>query len=63
MEVQMVLESIVEATRICGFIVGFIIADDDSSMRALLHHSYEHLSATIPGFLWPRATSEEDVKL
>eukprot|EP00957_Ditylum_brightwellii_P117731 8981511-Ditylum_brightwellii.AAC.1 len=32
-------------------------------MRALLCHSYEHLSVTIPGFIWPHVTPKEDGKL
>eukprot|EP00957_Ditylum_brightwellii_P146787 11174609-Ditylum_brightwellii.AAC.1 len=32
-------------------------------MRALLRHSYEHLSATIPGFVWPHVAPKEDGKL
>eukprot|EP00957_Ditylum_brightwellii_P057633 4370370-Ditylum_brightwellii.AAC.1 len=63
MEVQMALELTVEAKRKCRFIVGFIVVDDDFSMRALLHHSYEHLSATMPGFVWARAAPKEDGKL
>eukprot|EP00957_Ditylum_brightwellii_P012485 944098-Ditylum_brightwellii.AAC.1 len=54
-EAQMVLELTVEAKRKCGFIVGFIVADDNSSMRVLLRHSYEHLSAMMSGFVWPSA--------
>eukprot|EP00957_Ditylum_brightwellii_P070308 5341398-Ditylum_brightwellii.AAC.1 len=63
MEMQMPLELTVEAKRKCWFIVGFIIADDDSSVRALLCYSYEHLSAMMSGFVWPHATSKEDGKL
>eukprot|EP00957_Ditylum_brightwellii_P081396 6191169-Ditylum_brightwellii.AAC.1 len=63
METQMTLELTVEAKRRCGLIVGFIVADDDSSMRALLCHSYEHLSATMPEFAWPHAAPKEDGKL
>eukprot|EP00957_Ditylum_brightwellii_P092155 7016042-Ditylum_brightwellii.AAC.1 len=44
-------------------IVGFIVADDDSSMRAILCHSYEHLSAMMPGFVWPHAVPKENGKL
>eukprot|EP00957_Ditylum_brightwellii_P147326 11218404-Ditylum_brightwellii.AAC.1 len=46
-----------------GFIVGFIVADDDSSTSTLLCHSYEHLSTLMPGFVWPHVTPKEDGKL
>eukprot|EP00957_Ditylum_brightwellii_P011525 872006-Ditylum_brightwellii.AAC.1 len=48
MEATMTLELTIQVKRQCGFIVGFIVADDDSSMRATLKHSYKHLSATMP---------------
>jgi hypothetical protein len=63
MEATMALELIIQAKCQHGFIVGFIIADDDSSMRATLKHSYKHLSATMPGFVWPCATPKEVGKL
>eukprot|EP00957_Ditylum_brightwellii_P097752 7444113-Ditylum_brightwellii.AAC.1 len=62
-EVQMALELTVEAKRKQRFIVGFIVANDNSSMRDLLHHLYEHLSATMSMFVWPHATPKEDGKL
>eukprot|EP00957_Ditylum_brightwellii_P005353 408471-Ditylum_brightwellii.AAC.1 len=63
MDATMALELTIQAKRQCGFIVDFIVADDDSSMRATLKRSYEHLSATMPGFVWSRATPKEDVRL
>ena len=59
----MALELTIQAKRQHGFIVGFIVTDDDSMMRATLKHSYKHLSATMPGFVWPRATPKEDGRL
>eukprot|EP00957_Ditylum_brightwellii_P133731 10196576-Ditylum_brightwellii.AAC.1 len=59
----MALELTIQAKRQCRFIVDFIVADDDSSMRATLKHSYEHLSATMPGFVWPCATPKKDGRL
>eukprot|EP00957_Ditylum_brightwellii_P086400 6574012-Ditylum_brightwellii.AAC.1 len=63
MEATMVLELTIQAQRQCGFIVCFILADDDSLIGATLNHSYEHLSEMMPGFVWPRATPKEDSKL
>ena len=63
MEATMVLELTIQAKRQCRFIVGFIVADDDSLMRATLKHSYKHLSATKPGFVWPCATPKQDGRL
>jgi hypothetical protein len=45
------------------FIVDFIVADDDSSTRGTLKHSYKNLPVTVPGVVWPHATSKEDGKL
>eukprot|EP00957_Ditylum_brightwellii_P139247 10612859-Ditylum_brightwellii.AAC.1 len=59
----MALELTIQAKHQRGFIVGFIIADDDSLMRATLKHSYKHLSATMSGFVWHRATPKEDGRL
>eukprot|EP00957_Ditylum_brightwellii_P047445 3603918-Ditylum_brightwellii.AAC.1 len=56
MEATMVLELTIQAKRQRGSIVGFIVADDDSLMRATLKYSYKHLSAMMPGFVWPCAT-------
>eukprot|EP00957_Ditylum_brightwellii_P079089 6015241-Ditylum_brightwellii.AAC.1 len=56
MEATMALELTIQAKYQCGFIVGFIIADDDSLMKATLKHSYTHLSVTISGFVWPCVT-------
>jgi hypothetical protein len=63
MEETMALELKIQAKRQRGFIVGFIIVDDDSLMRATLKHPYKHLSATMQGFVWPHATPKEDGKL
>eukprot|EP00957_Ditylum_brightwellii_P033902 2569075-Ditylum_brightwellii.AAC.1 len=48
MEATMALKLTIQAKHQCGFIVGFIVANDDSLMRATLKHSYEHLSAMMP---------------
>eukprot|EP00957_Ditylum_brightwellii_P203335 15334192-Ditylum_brightwellii.AAC.1 len=47
-EAQMALDLIIQAKYQHGFIVGFIIADDDSLMKPPLKHSYKHMTATIP---------------
>eukprot|EP00957_Ditylum_brightwellii_P191701 14593762-Ditylum_brightwellii.AAC.1 len=62
-EAQMVLELTVEAKRKYRFIVSFIVANDNSSIRALLYHSYEHLLATMTEFVWSHAAPKEDSKL
>eukprot|EP00957_Ditylum_brightwellii_P127231 9700844-Ditylum_brightwellii.AAC.1 len=62
-EATMVLELTIQAKHQRGFIVGFIVTAADSLMRATLKHSYKHLSATIPWFVWPHATPKEDGKL
>eukprot|EP00957_Ditylum_brightwellii_P015479 1165266-Ditylum_brightwellii.AAC.1 len=63
MEVTLALELTIQAKHQCGFIVCFIVTDDDTLMRATLKHSYEHLSAMVPGFVWPCATPKEDGKV
>eukprot|EP00957_Ditylum_brightwellii_P009562 721212-Ditylum_brightwellii.AAC.1 len=63
MEATMALELTIQAKRQHRFIVGLTVADDDSSMRVTLNHSYKHLSATIPGFVWPCAVPKEDGRL
>ena len=63
MEATMALELTIQAKHQRGFIVGFIVADDDSLMRATLKHSYEHLSAMMPVFVWPHATPKVDGRL
>eukprot|EP00957_Ditylum_brightwellii_P013275 1001289-Ditylum_brightwellii.AAC.1 len=47
-EATMLLEPTIHAKRQRRFIVGFIVTDDDSSMRATLKHSYKHLLVTMP---------------
>eukprot|EP00957_Ditylum_brightwellii_P180819 13775132-Ditylum_brightwellii.AAC.1 len=42
MEATMALELTIQAKHQHRFIVGFIVADDDSLMRATLKHSYKH---------------------
>ena len=63
MEAEMVLEMTIDAERKKRFLVGCIIADDDSSMRAKLRHSYEALQNTVPGYVWPRAPPNKEGKL
>eukprot|EP00957_Ditylum_brightwellii_P125439 9560858-Ditylum_brightwellii.AAC.1 len=63
MEATMALELTILAKRQHRFIVGFIVTDNDSLMRATLKHSYKHMSAIMPGFVWPCATPKEDGKL
>eukprot|EP00957_Ditylum_brightwellii_P205040 15341936-Ditylum_brightwellii.AAC.1 len=62
-EAYMVLELTIQAKCQCGFLVSFIIADDDSLMRAILKHSYKHLSAMMPGFVWSHVIPKEDGRL
>ena len=52
MEAFAALELVKKAYFDRGFIVGFIVAGDDSSMKALLHHSYEERQAHKENFLW-----------
>eukprot|EP00957_Ditylum_brightwellii_P016339 1228251-Ditylum_brightwellii.AAC.1 len=59
MEAFAVLELVKKAYFDRGFIVGFIIADDDSSMKALLYHSYEERQANEENFLWPQVPSKD----
>eukprot|EP00957_Ditylum_brightwellii_P150240 11441298-Ditylum_brightwellii.AAC.1 len=54
METHTVLELVKHAKRRRGFIVGCIIANDDSSMKALLRHSYTELTANGLDYKWPR---------
>eukprot|EP00957_Ditylum_brightwellii_P049044 3721166-Ditylum_brightwellii.AAC.1 len=63
MEATMVLELTIQAKYQHRFIVGVIVTDDDSLMRAALKPSYKHLSAMMPGFVQPHATPKEDGKL
>ena len=54
MEAHAALELVKHAKRHRGFIVGCVVADDDSSMKALLRHSYTELVANNLGYKWPR---------
>eukprot|EP00957_Ditylum_brightwellii_P144813 11029969-Ditylum_brightwellii.AAC.1 len=63
MEAQTALELTIQAKCQHRFIVGFIVADDGSSMRAILKNSYKHLSAMMPGFVWTHTTPKEDGRL
>eukprot|EP00957_Ditylum_brightwellii_P047907 3638759-Ditylum_brightwellii.AAC.1 len=57
MEAYAALELVKQAYRKRGVIVGFIVADDDSSMKALLCHSYEDRKANDASFVWPQKPS------
>eukprot|EP00957_Ditylum_brightwellii_P123902 9444692-Ditylum_brightwellii.AAC.1 len=54
MEAHAALELVKHAKRRRGFIVGCIVANNDSSMKALLRHSYTELIVNNPGYKWPR---------
>eukprot|EP00957_Ditylum_brightwellii_P196619 14980416-Ditylum_brightwellii.AAC.1 len=54
MEAHAVLELAKEATLHRGFIVGYIIADDNFLMKALIRHSYTEHQANDPSYKWPR---------
>eukprot|EP00957_Ditylum_brightwellii_P195488 14894910-Ditylum_brightwellii.AAC.1 len=54
MEAHTALELTIEAKLCRGFIVGCIVADDDSSMKALVRHSYTERQANDPSYKWPR---------
>eukprot|EP00957_Ditylum_brightwellii_P166335 12662567-Ditylum_brightwellii.AAC.1 len=45
------------------FIVGCVVAGDDSLMRAALCHSYEEQQQTTPGFVWHRAPPRGSARL
>eukprot|EP00957_Ditylum_brightwellii_P085184 6478560-Ditylum_brightwellii.AAC.1 len=51
------LELVKQAYCKRGVIAGFIIADNDSSMKALLRHSYEDSQANDASFVWPQKPS------
>eukprot|EP00957_Ditylum_brightwellii_P077405 5881277-Ditylum_brightwellii.AAC.1 len=53
MEVHAALELIQQTTTCRGFIVGCIIADDNSSMKALVRHSYRECQANNLNYKWP----------
>eukprot|EP00957_Ditylum_brightwellii_P133801 10201903-Ditylum_brightwellii.AAC.1 len=59
MEADMLLEMTIEAYRKKRFIVGCVVANDDSLMRAALRHSYKEQQQTTPVFVWPREPPEE----
>eukprot|EP00957_Ditylum_brightwellii_P130736 9974423-Ditylum_brightwellii.AAC.1 len=54
MEAHAVLELVKRAKHHGGFIVWCVVANNDSSMKALLMHSYTELSANNPGYKWSR---------
>eukprot|EP00957_Ditylum_brightwellii_P137240 10463671-Ditylum_brightwellii.AAC.1 len=54
MEAYTALELVKNAKQCRGFIVGCIIANNDSSVKALLSHSYAELVANNPDYKWPR---------
>ena len=54
MEAHAALELTKEAKIRRGFIVGCIVADDNSSMKALVRHSYTERQANNPNYKWPR---------
>eukprot|EP00957_Ditylum_brightwellii_P196112 14942750-Ditylum_brightwellii.AAC.1 len=67
MEAHAVLELVKHAKCHRGFIVGCVIVNDGSSMKALLRHLYTELAANDPGYKWPRLCPKKpgtlDVKL
>eukprot|EP00957_Ditylum_brightwellii_P090199 6869464-Ditylum_brightwellii.AAC.1 len=54
MEAHAALELTKEAKLYRGSIVGCIVADDKSSMKALVRHSYTERQANNPSYKWPR---------
>eukprot|EP00957_Ditylum_brightwellii_P051322 3891579-Ditylum_brightwellii.AAC.1 len=62
MEAHVVLELTKEAKRYRGFVVGYIVADDNSSMKALIRHSYTEWQANNPSYKWPRFCPKKPVK-
>eukprot|EP00957_Ditylum_brightwellii_P080482 6121840-Ditylum_brightwellii.AAC.1 len=54
MEAHTALKLTKEAKRCRGFIVGCIVADDNSSMKALVKHSYAECQVSNPSYKWPR---------
>eukprot|EP00957_Ditylum_brightwellii_P113635 8663921-Ditylum_brightwellii.AAC.1 len=54
MEAHAALELVKHAKYHRGFIVGCIVADDESSMKALLRHSCTEQAVNNPDYKWPR---------
>eukprot|EP00957_Ditylum_brightwellii_P012672 958355-Ditylum_brightwellii.AAC.1 len=54
MEAHTALELVKHAKCHRGFIFGCIVAGNNSSMKALLRHSYTELAANNPDNKWPR---------
>eukprot|EP00957_Ditylum_brightwellii_P099722 7596474-Ditylum_brightwellii.AAC.1 len=54
MEAHAVLELVKHAKFHRGFIVECIVANNYSSMKALLRHSYTELMASYPDYKWQR---------
>eukprot|EP00957_Ditylum_brightwellii_P068657 5212099-Ditylum_brightwellii.AAC.1 len=59
MEAHTALELVKNAKSHRGFIVGCIVADDDSSLKALLRHLYTELMAINPKYKWPRICAKK----
>eukprot|EP00957_Ditylum_brightwellii_P007295 554243-Ditylum_brightwellii.AAC.1 len=59
MEAFAALELIKKTFNNRGFIVVFIVANNDSSMKALLCHSYEDHKANKENFVWPQTPSKD----
>eukprot|EP00957_Ditylum_brightwellii_P085444 6499791-Ditylum_brightwellii.AAC.1 len=53
MEAHVALELTKEEKLQRGFIVGCIVADDDSTMKVLVRHSYTAYQANNPRYKWP----------
>eukprot|EP00957_Ditylum_brightwellii_P081689 6214682-Ditylum_brightwellii.AAC.1 len=53
MEAHAALELLKHAKYHRGFIIGCVVANNDSSMKALLRHSYTELTANDHGYKWP----------
>eukprot|EP00957_Ditylum_brightwellii_P133201 10156028-Ditylum_brightwellii.AAC.1 len=54
MEARTALELTKEAKLCRGLLLGVLVADDDSSMKALVRHSYTECQANGPSYKWPR---------
>eukprot|EP00957_Ditylum_brightwellii_P146706 11167624-Ditylum_brightwellii.AAC.1 len=54
MKAHTALELVKHAKCCKGFTVGCIVTNDDSSMKALLRHSYTELAANDHDYKWPR---------
>eukprot|EP00957_Ditylum_brightwellii_P010855 822866-Ditylum_brightwellii.AAC.1 len=61
MEAQMLLGMTIEVHAF--FDVGCVVADDDSTMRVTLHHSYKELQQHHLGYIWPCVPFKKEGKL